>query len=491
MNKIPKNKEKALVWFRRDLRLEDHAALEKALVHHEKVFLLFVFDEHILSKLSDSNDQRLGFLVDSLTDLEEQLRPYKASILFGHGKPETLIPQLARDLGISSVYTHRDFEPYAKKRDKQVREALQEIQVDFDTSLDHVILDPDLIRTQQGKVYTVFTPFKKRWLEIFQDSPVKVKKISPALFKKVVSAEMAMKVGKESATLFTSAKQIYQHANFTYRQPFLAGGEKAAQALLKKFSKGIKNYDKSRDLLGEAGTSQLSVYLRHGCLSARQAHDFCRQKEFADSQGAKIWQSELIWREFYQYLLNYYPSFGDTSFIPKYQKAKWPGKEKDFDQWALGETGFPIIDAAMRCLNLTGTMPNRARMIVASFLSKLLLVEWQKGERHFARLLLDFDLAANAGGWQWCASTGADPVPYFRIFNPYLQSKKFDGSGKFIRQFVPELSKLESKYLHRPDQAPKEVLMRAGINLGKDYPLPMIDYENARVKALAWFKSVQ
>ena len=472
----------ALVWFRRDLRLSDNRALEKANIESDKIFTLFVYDEIILQALQDRNDQRLSFIADGLMDLDQQLQACGGGLMIAFGNPKDIVPKIAHKLAVKKVYCNKDFESYAKERDQSVRESLRALAIDFETTLDHVILDPDSLRTQQGKVYTVFTPFKKKWLEVYDQTGKVVQAKAKNLNYLYPSSELAKNLQISSDPI-----GVLQKHGFNYGKPVCAGGELEAQKRLVEFSNPIKKYDQTRDQLGYEGTSGLSPYLRHGNLSAREAYSFAQKK---NSLGARVWQSELIWREFYQYLLNYFPSFGDSSFVPKYNKKKWPGDKKHFELWQQGQTGFPVVDASMRCLLQTGTMPNRARMIVASFLCKLLLIDWQKGERHFARYLLDFDLAANAGGWQWCASTGADPVPYFRIFNPYLQSQKFDSQGLFIKRFVPELAQLPVKYLHRPELAPKEVLNQARVSLGSSYPRAIVNYEEARARALDWYTQV-
>jgi len=454
--------KKGLVWIRRDIRLHDHAALSAATKECDEVYLVFVFDKKILDKL-EPEDRRVSFLYESLWEIEE-----KVGIHTLIGDPVDLIPKLYKKLKIDQLYFNRDYEPYALKRDNKVIRELKEVA----TFKDSVFFEPHEILKSDGTPYTVFTPYKRKWLEAFlnqgktvSDYKVNLKKIKNGNSK--LGPALLKKMG------FEKTKNI------------LVGGTSKGKKLLSSFDKKIEKYDETRDFPAMEGTSNLSVYIRFGCISIR---DMIRLSLKKDSKGHDVWLSELIWREFYQMILGQFPHVVKKEFKPKYEGIPWSGTSKEFKAWKEGKTGFPIVDAAMRCLNETGMMPNRLRMVVASFLCKTLLIDWKKGEKYFASKLLDFDLASNNGGWQWSSSTGCDAQPYFRIFNPYSQSQKFDGDGEFIKKWCPELASLDSKKIHQPDLADMLELAEAGCSLGKDYPFPVVSYSRNRQKALQMYK---
>lgn len=455
-----------LCWIRRDLRLHDSNALSQAL-HSGETTLVFVFDPLILDKLQDKHDKRLTFIYQSLQEIEEKVQKQGSSIVIRYGDPVTEIPRLAQELKIKNVYCNRDYEPYAKDRDAKVSKKLSSLGVNFHQFKDSVFFEKHEVLTNQGGIYKVFTPYKNKWIETFEKSD----KIIPDF-------NCPLKNLKK----FSNPKNIltfnwYQEMGFHETPPLLHGGTKAAQKLLEKFSKKINDYEDNRNFPAVEGTSLLSVYIRHGNISIR---DMLRLGSSHPSNGGRVWLSELIWRDFYQMILDTFPHVVKGSFKRDYDQIKFPGSVKDFKAWCEGQTGFPIVDAAMRCLNETGMMHNRLRMIVASFLCKTLLVDWRKGEHYFAEKLLDFDLAANNGGWQWSSSSGCDAQPYFRIFNPYSQSEKFDPNGEFIRQWVPELRHLNGKEIHHPDPL-----------LALDYPRPIVSYELNRKRCLEIYSIVK
>jgi deoxyribodipyrimidine photo-lyase len=457
---------KSLCWIRRDLRLHDHAALSHATESGE-TSLVFVFDPTILDKLHDKQDRRVTFIYQSLQELEKEVQKRGSSVLIRYGKPEEEIPQLARELGVDAVFWNRDYEPYAKERDERVGKKLKQLGIRFRDFKDSVFFEKEEVTTSSGSIYKVFTPYKNKWLETFEEQG-----------KIISDFECRLK----NLRKFKNDESIlnfdwYKTIGFQETPPLLPGGTKSALLRLKKFRSSLRDYKKERDFPARPGTSLLSVYLRHGNLSIR---DMLREGLHHPSEGSKAWISEIIWRDFYQMILDAFPHVAKGACKTEYDEVKFPGKEKDFRAWCEGRTGFPIVDSAMRCLNQTGMMHNRLRMIVASFLCKTLLVHWQKGERYFAEKLLDFDLAANNGGWQWSASTGCDAQPYFRIFNPYTQSEKFDPEGTFIRQWVPELAHLNNKEIHRPDS----------LHL-KDYPAPIVSYEVNRRRCLEMYSQVK
>jgi deoxyribodipyrimidine photo-lyase len=454
-----------LCWLRRDLRLHDHAALAKAL--EDETTLVFVFDKCILDKLHDKHDRRLTFIYDSLKEIEGLANKKGSSVIIRYGDPVEEIPKLAQELKVKNVYCNRDYEPYAKERDLKVGKKLTALGIGFDQFKDSVFFEKHEVLTNQGGIYKVFTPYKNKWIETFENTG----KIIP-------DYECHLK----NLRKFDNPQNIlnqdwYKEIGFIETPALLKGGTSQALKRLQDFDKRMNEYKEKRDFPALPGTSLLSTYIRHGNLSVR---DMLRAATPHRSEGAKTWISEIIWRDFYQMILDCFPHVSKGSFKRDYDKIKFPGGQKEFDAWASGQTGYPIIDASMRCLNATGMMHNRLRMIVASFLCKTLLIDWKKGEHYFAEKLLDFDLAANNGGWQWSSSSGCDAQPYFRIFNPYSQSEKFDPKGDFIRQWVPELAHLSAKEIQKPDPL-----------LAPDYPRPIVSYELNRQRCLEMYAVVK
>lgn len=457
---------KNLCWLRRDLRLHDHAALSNAL-GDGPTLVAFIFDPHILEKLENKADRRVSFIYESLQELEKELQKKGSSLIIRYGKPEEEIPNLCTEFEIKKVFTNRDYEPYAKKRDELVARRLKALNIEFNTSKDSVIFEKHEVLTDSHSIYKVFTPYKNKWLEKFESTGRNVSFFSCDL-KKLAPLE-----NKKNILDFDWYKEI----GFTPTTPPLSGGTKAAHKRLKDFKPVMENYKVDRDFPAIDGTSLLSVYIRFGNISIREMVGASLEER---SEGASTWLSELIWRDFYQMILDAYPKVEKTAFKPQYDQIKWLGGKEEFDAWAEGRTGFPIVDAAMRCFNQTGMMHNRLRMVVASFLCKILLVDWRLGERYFAENLLDFDLAANNGGWQWSSSSGCDAQPYFRIFNPYNQSEKFDGDGEFIKTWIPELSEISGDEIHRPD-----------VLKNRDYPAPIVSYEKNRKRCLEMYSAVR
>lgn len=453
-----------ICWVRRDLRLHDHHALSQSLSDGETV-LVFVFDTHILNKLNYSSDRRITFIFESLIEMEESLNKKGSSLIILHGKPEEEIPKLADKLGALSVYCNRDYEPYAKARDEKVMKALAEKRIAFHQYKDSVMYEGLEVKTGSGTPYKVFTPYKNNWLHQFSEAGREVPDYKCAL------KNLHEFKNPDSIT----NKDWYKKLGFKTNPALLTGGTKEAEKRLKKFLTRISDYKEDRNFPAIEGTSLLSAYIRFGNISVR---DMIRASLEEKSNGASTWLSEIIWRDFYQMILDQFPHVTEGAFRPEYDKIKWAGSDAHFKKWCEGETGFPLVDAAMRCFNETGMMHNRLRMVVASFLVKILMVDWKKGEKYFAEKLLDFDLAANNGGWQWSASTGCDAQPWFRIFNPYTQSEKFDPKGEFIREWCPELQSLSNKEIHRPEKA-------------VGYPKPIVSYELNRQKALKMYAAVK
>lgn len=453
---------KNLCWIRRDLRLNDHHALAEALESGETT-LLFVFDRHILDQLPDKSDRRITFIMDSLKELEAEVHKHGSSLLVRYGDPETVVPQVAQELKVGSVFINRDYEPYAKERDSKVEKALARLGIRFNTFKDSVYFEKHEVLTGDGGIYKVFTPYMNRWLEKLRDSGSMVPEYLCDLSK------LRKFHNRESII----EKDWFNAIGFVENAPLLPGGTTQAKLRLSEFSKKIANYTDDRNFPSRDGTSLLSIYLRFGNISIR---DLIRAALAEGSTGSSTWLSELIWRDFYQMILDVYPHVTKGAFKREYDQIKFVGKPEHFEAWCEGRTGFPLIDAAMRCLNETGLMHNRLRMVVASFLCKTLLIDWRLGERYFAEKLLDYDLAANNGGWQWAASTGSDAQPYFRIFNPYTQSEKFDPHGDFIRDWCFEIADLSENEIHRPDPL-----------VNPDYPAPIVSYEVNRERALRMY----
>jgi len=468
--------ERALVWFRRDLRDYDHAAFAQALIQASHVFCVFIFDTDILDQLEDKADRRVEFIWESVRELKDSLRDRGGDLLILHGSARAEIPALANKLGVQAVFANRDYEPAAILRDQIVAERLNGDDIDFLTSKDQVVFERDEILTAQGKPYGVFTPYKNAWLKRVSEAD-----LTPHTIDEHVSSLAAPEVISPMPSLESLGFKRTQLLEL------MPTGMSGADKLFENFQERMDRYNDARDYPAKKGPSYLSVHLRFGTLSIRAA---ASQAWYMGGRGAEIWLSELIWREFYFMLLHFHPHLAEgRAYRPEFDGLRYPGSDAHFTAWCEGHTGYPIVDAAMRQLNQTGYMHNRLRMIAASFLVKDLLVDWRRGEDYFARKLIDFDLAANNGGWQWSASTGCDGQPWFRIFNPVTQSEKFDPDGKFIRRYVPELSALHGAEIHAPWKVPPMRLAEAGITLGKTYPAPIVDHAVMREKTLALYKS--
>ena len=410
-----KKPEISIFWFRRDLRLHDNHALFQALQSGYPVLPIFIFDPNILDKLDKPYQARVQFIHESLTSIHEQLLPQGAGIKILIDTPLNAYKKLINEYEVKHVYTNRDYEKYAIERDRTVADFLTSHQIGFSDFKDHVIFEKSEVAKDDGTSYTVFTPFSRKWKSNLLSHPIKS---------------------------FPSEKyfnNFYKHLQEGMPPLTKIGFKKTdIEFPSKVFPRDIiKQYTKQRDYPSINGTSKLGVHLRFGTISIR---------ELAKVAGSlnETFLNELIWREFYQSILFNFPHISEGfSFRREYDKIKWRNNEEEFDKWCKGQTGYPIVDAGMRELNQTGFMHNRVRMIVASFLTKHLLIDWRWGEAWFAAKLLDHDFAANNGGWQWAAGSGCDAAPYFRVFNPYLQTEKFDKEGKYIRKWVPEFDSLE------------------------------------------------
>lgn len=456
----------ALVWFRRDLRIADNAALFHALKSSSRVQAVFVFDRDILDALPDKADRRVEFIWRSVAALKGELERHGASLHVLHGSARTLIPMLAERLGAVAVYAGRDYEPFAAQRDAAVADALRSAGRSLYLVKDQVIFEQDEVLTAAGTPYHVFTPYKRAWLGKLNND---------YLAAYPVERYLQHLAPMPAGSLPTLAEIGFLPGNLGQINP----GAQGAAAAFADFQQRIAHYKESRDFPAVKGPSYLSVHLRFGTISIRELARFALRH---GGPGAETWLSELIWRDFYQMLLARYPQTVCQPFQNKFAALRWPNPPGHFEAWCTARTGYPIVDAAMRQLNQTGYMHNRSRMIVASFLVKDLFVDWRMGERYFADKLVDFDLAANVGGWQWSAGVGTDAQPWFRIFNSVAQSEKFDPQGKFIRRYLPELAKAPDKYVHAPWK------MSASERDGIDYPPPIVDHAKSRAITLALFR---
>ena len=483
--------DRALVWLRRDLRADDHAALYHALRAARQVWCVFVFDRAILDPLPRA-DRRVEFIRDSLVGVDAELRALAAShgvdgvgLIVRHGHAVAEVTALARALQVQAVYANHDDEPAARSRDAAARGALAEAGVVLHTSKDHVVFERNEVQTLAGGAFSVFTPYKTAWL----------KKLTPFYLQAYpVARHAAALAPRPEGTAGVPALEDLGFERTNLHQLKLPSGPAGAQELLDDFLGRIDHYHQTRDFPAVKGPSYLSTHLRFGTVSVRRLAREAHQRMQGGQRGAEVWLSELIWRDFYHQVLHHHPRVVGHSFRPEYDRIRWAqGKEAEalFAAWCEGRTGYPLVDAAMHQINQTGYMHNRLRMVVASFLTKDLGLDWRRGEAYFAQHLNDFDLAANNGGWQWAASSGCDAQPYFRIFNPVSQSEKFDPEGRFIRRYLPQLAQLPDAAIHAPWLARPVDLAAAGVRLGETYPHPIVDHAEARALTLKRYAVVK
>ncbi|MEM9024085.1 MAG: deoxyribodipyrimidine photo-lyase [Bacteroidota bacterium] len=432
---MPEHPKVAIFWFRRDLRLEDNAGLSQALKAGTPVLPLFIFDRTILDKLDDRDDARVTFIHQKLTALDRQLKAWGSGLCVRYGTPEQVFRELLESYTVTGVFTNRDYEPYARQRDKAIAAMLRDHGCLLHTYKDQVIFEQAEVVKADGNPYTVYTPYSRKWREHLTDD-----------------ALVHFEVAQHHTAFFSGAfEAIPTLASMGFQESGLAFPTTDLDLGL------VKQYRSQRDFPARPGTTRLGLHLRFGTVSVRQL-----VRAGLDVSGT--WVSELIWREFFAMILWHFPHVVDRAFRPAYDRIQWRNDEAEFEAWCKGQTGYPIVDAGMRELNATGFMHNRVRMVVASFLSKHLLIDWRWGEAYFARKLLDFDLASNNGNWQWAAGCGCDAAPYFRVFNPELQTKRFDAKHAYIRQWVPEYQELT-------------------------YPRPLVEHKMARERALAVYKA--
>lgn len=423
-----------VMWFRRDLRLFDNAALYHALKNNQPVLPLFIFDTNILDELNEQSDIRVAFIHNALEEIHLQLVAMGSGMKVMYGDPINVWKQLISDYSISKVFANRDYEPYARQRDRAVELLLKEKGIEFHTYKDQVIFEQDEILKEDGQPYTVFTPYSKKWKA----------RLKGFYLKSYPCEKYYSQFLKYTPDPFPSIETIgFRHVGLSIPPKYIANST-------------LHQYAQTRDYPALQGTSRLSVHLRFGTISIRQLAQQALQH-------SEKFLNELIWREFYQMILWHFPYVIHSAFRKELDNLPWKHDEEAFERWRTGTTGFPMVDAGMRELNATGYMHNRLRMITAGFLTKHLLIDWRWGESYFAEKLLDYDLASNNGGWQWAAGIGVDAAPYFRIFNPLEQARKFDPHQEYIRRWIPEID------------TPL-------------YPAPMIDHHQARQRALQTFK---
>ncbi len=466
----------ALVWFRRDLRLNDHAALHHALANHDRVHCAFMFDKAILGNLLQrglKQNRRVEFMHAALVDLNEELHQHGSTLIFRHGLAEDEIPRLANELAVSDIYVNRDYDPAAIARDAAVAKKLAADSRTLHEYKDQVIFDRDEVLTLSATPFSVFTPYKNAWLK---------RLIAQDLNAFETASRMHLLAPAPASALPTLQQLGFEASNLDeLRIPTGAGG---AQRLFRDFVERIDHYAERRDFPALKGPSYLSAHLRFGTISIRQLAAYAHAQS---SRGAQTWLSELIWRDFYHMILWHHPQVADHAFKPAFDSIEWDVAPDLLAAWCEGRTGYPLVDAAMKQLNHSGWMHNRLRMVTASFLTKDLGIDWRLGEQYFHDQLIDYDLAANNGGWQWAASTGCDAQPWFRIFNPITQSEKFDRDGKFICRYLPELAKVPAKQLHAPWKMSADQQESCGVIIGQDYPAPVLDHAVARQRTLDRF----
>lgn len=464
-----------LVWFRRDLRDFDHAALYYALKMSKNVYCAFIFDTDILDQLVNKEDRRVEFIWESLQELKAALQNKGSDLIVEHGKATELIPMLANTLHIEALFSNHDYEPNAILRDIKVQKSLKQQNIAFYSYKDQVIFEKDEILNQSNKPYMVFTPYRNASLKKLTDddlTPYPVDELMHHLAKTEPKELIPLEAIGFKKTNLKSLK--------------LPTGMSGGKLLFEDFTTRISQYHEARNFPAIKGVSYLSTHLRFGTVSIRH---LARTAKHLESLGSATWLNELIWRDFYFQILHHNPHVATgKTFNPQFEHLQFPNNRTFFDAWCEGKTGFPLIDAAMNQINQTGFMHNRLRMVVASFLVKDLLIDWRWGEQYFAEHLIDFDLSANNGGWQWAASTGCDAQPWFRIFNPVTQSQRFDKKGKFIRKYLPELNNCSDEEIHQPWQISSSRQKEIGIILGKDYPNPIINHATQRALVLDLYK---
>jgi deoxyribodipyrimidine photo-lyase len=457
-----------IVWFRNDLRLHDNPCLAAAVRSAEHVIPVFIFSKQLLS---DNASNRNRFLRESLEDLKTQLTERGSNLIIRSGDPAVVLAELAQQSAAEAVFFAADYTPFATIRDYRVRDTLAAAQISCKRFPGRLAIDNfDELATKSGTVHKVFTPFFKQW----QTKPRREVAVLPTSLPELPSG---LSIGR--------LPELDTMTDSTNLSPDVtAGGETAARSRLKWYLSGpINHYHQKHNDMADDATSRLSPYLHFGCIAAREIETMV-----PNSEGAQAWHRQLAWREFYFYIMFHFPETKRQEFQERYRSLNWQSNAHYLTAWQEGKTGYPVVDAAMRQLNQEGWMHNRARLIVGSFLTKDLWLDWRSGEAYFMRMLLDGDRANNTGNWQWIASVGVDPAPvYRRLYNPSLQQAQYDPSGKYVRKYVPELRQVSDKYLAKPWEMPRQEQDRVGCHIGTDYPAPIVDHAAARVSALTHY----
>ncbi len=456
-----------LFWFRKDLRLYDNKAFSNCVAEKEQILPIYIVEDNCLDS-STISQPRMKFLFACLERLEDQLNQYKSNLYLFMGNPQTIIKKICREVNVGALYFNRNYEPTEIKRDREIWNYCQANKIQCKSFKDLLLHERGEILKNDKKPYTVFSYYFKKWIDLKKEPVEIVKPFKTATFTAL------------DYDSIPRTSDVYE------LKP-----EEELELFLKR---KIKGYDMNRDYPFMEGTSRLSAYLRTGLLSIRQVYHAAEMLlegvNDKSIKGIETFIKQLAWRDFYYQILYYFPYVENGAFIKKFNGLKWENDKGLYERWCDGTTGVPIVDAGMRQLNREGWMHNRLRMITASFLTKDLLIDWRWGETYFKQKLIDYDLPLNNGGWQWCASTGTDSQPYFRIFNPYTQSSKFDPDGKFIKKYVPELKNVKVNYIHEPYKMSQKAQEESNCILNKDYPLPIVIHSLQRNKALELYKTL-
>jgi len=469
-----------LHWFRKDLRLDDNTALSEAARDSAGEVVPFYASEPAILGRDDIAPARVRFVLGALAALDEGLRARGTHLSLAHGEAADRVTAAAREARADAVYWNDEYEPRLRERDTAVERALREAGVHVKRFHDRLLVPPGAVATRAGGPFTVYTPFRRAC----EGVPLSAPHAAPARL----------------APNPLPARPLARLEQLGFAAPAAApwpAGEREARARLERFAAGhaLARYAVGRDVPAEASTSRLSADLKFGTLGIRRT--VAEVNAAADAGGPALRESsskyvaELRWRDFFAHVLWHFPHVERGAFRPAYDALAWSGTDAWFDAWREGRTGYPIVDAGMRELLATGSMHNRVRMVVASFLTKDLLLDWRRGESHFMKHLVDGDLASNNGGWQWAAGTGTDAAPWFRIFNPVTQGLRFDPDGAYVKRWVPELAALPPALVHAPWEAPPLTLASCGVTLGEDYPFPVVDHAVQRDRALAMYRAVK
>ena len=457
----------SIFWFRKDLRLFDNKAFSKCIAETDEILPIYIIEDDC-SDPAILSQPRMQFLLACLEKLRDQLDQYKSKLYLFRGNAQKIIKKICNEVDVGSLYFNRNYEPNEIKRDREIWEYCQATEIECKSYKDLLLHERGEILKKDKKPYIVFSFYFKKWIDLKKEPMEDIKHFKTANL-----------TGLDN-DLLPATKDAFKL--------------KPEQALGEFLKWKVKDYDINRDYPFMEGTSRLSTYLRTGLVSIRQvyhaAETLFENANDKNITGIETFIKQLAWRDFYYQILYYFPYVENGPFNKKFNSLKWENDKRLFKHWCDGATGFPIVDAGMRQLNHEGWMHNRLRMITASFLIKDLLINWRWGEIYFKQKLIDYDLPLNNGGWQWCASTGTDAQPYFRMFNPYTQSKKFDPDGTFIKRYVPELKNVKGKDIHQPDKMSQKAQQESNCILGDDYPLPIVDHSKQRKKALERYKNV-